>query len=570
MFFYYIVKSLDSVIKKERVKKYEVLAGVCAAIGLLVWHIQIFYYTVWLFFVFVITLKKRDDKDFIKNLLLSTFFIFAFPIILATVFRILSPITTEQGLLRFDFFSFFQPLYILLLLLPLIYLYFFFESNDKKRFVFYSVIFLIFVLSLILMITPLMSAFKVIKVFFLKEEPYLTNIQEYKPLFNKKHFIYDGLTTVKNYFYFLFFFVPVLFSLFYIIKFFVKKELTRQSLLRFPLYLLFFSTSTLYFYQKRWGVESSYGLAYAHASLIIILWEGLKKICKKNYIPYGLMFFYLATFYYLPVTGTARLIFNPFIPIEPDLYLTLKWIKEQTPKTSYYLEPYQKPEYGIITPWDIGHLTLYYGERPVSANNFGHSLRGQGFKDSMAIWQTKDDKELVRICERNNTKFIILKDPLGYMTGLENMKFFYDYPAMRLMEYDGSFSPFGPALEHFRLVYESFKRSENTYHLTDVRNYKIYEYVRGVQVKGKTYPNEAINVSCSFRSEKGREFKWSLRAFSDDKGNFSFYIPYATKDVKYPVRAQSKFMATSKNKTISFDVSEKDVQTGGTILLNFI
>jgi len=567
-FYYYAIEALNGILIGSRNRKNEILAGLFATTGLLVWHIQIFYFTLWLLFVAVAVIKRYSDREFVLNLLKSTFFTFSVPIVGATLFRLLSPITTEQGWLRFDFFSFFQPLYIFLILLPFIYLYFFLHSVEKKRFIIFTILLLLFISSVLLLTTPIINAFKELKVFLTKSEPYLTNIQEYNPAFKKGHFMFDGMVTIKNYLYFLFFLLPVVYSLINIIMFLLKKADDRKNFLRQPLFILFFTTSLLYFYQKRWGVESSFGLAFTHAAMIFVVWSLVKKISKKAYIQVVTLIFYLLLMFSLPVDGTVKLMVGTFVPVNPDVYFTLKWIKDYTPKTSYYLNPYKKPEYGVLTPWDIGHLTLYYGERPVCASNFGHSLRGTGFRDSMAIWQSADDKNLENICNRNNVKFMIISDPIGYMTGLENMQFFYNYPAMRLMQFDGSFCQFGPALEHFRLVYESFTRNENTYNLTDVRKYKVFEFVKGAKVSGKTYPGETINISNTFRSDKGREFKWSLRTFSDDKGYFSCVIPYATTNVKYSVRAMYPFKAVVKSKETTFNIDELDVQEGRSIQLN--
>lgn len=567
-FYYFAIESLNSLLNGTRNRKHEILTALFASLGLLVWHIQIFYFTLWLLFIAVLVTKKFKDKKFTIDILKSNFLIFFITIFVAVLFRFLSPITTEQGVLRFDFFSFFQPFYIFLLLLPFVYLYFFLQTVNKKKFLIYTVLLFLSILSIFFLIKPVIDAFKELNVFLTKSEPYLTNIQEYKPPFRKGHFLFSGVKTLKNYLYFLFLSLPVFFSFINLAAFVAKKHNDKREILKTPLYLLFCTTSFLFFYQTRWGVESSFGLAYTHAAMILLVWSFSKRLFKTNLNRIIVTLFYTAIMLALPAKGTWDLMVKAPVPVSPDLYFTVKWINNNTPKTSYYLTPYKKPEYGILTPWDIGHLTLYYGERPVCASNFGHSLRGTGFKDSMAIWQSPDDKVLDNICNRNNVKFLIISDPLGYMTGLENMLFFYNYPAMRLMQFDGSFCQFGPALEHFRLIYESVTRNENTYNLTDVRKYKVYEFVKGARLFGKTYPNETINIFTTFRSDKGREFRWSLRTFSDEHGNYSCVIPYATTNVKYNVRAMYPFKATVKEKEITFNIDEQDVQEGKQIVLN--
>lgn len=568
-FFYYGVKTVEALIEGRPNKKSAYLTGLFAALGLLVWHIQIFYFSLWLLFAYIVVIIKRTNISFVKEMLLTNIKIFAIPIIAVSIVRILSPIVTEQSILRFDFFSFFQPLYILLLLFPIIYYYIYLSLHSKKTFLIFSFIILIFIVGVTFMFTPVVSAIMEMKVFITKSEPYLTNIQEYNPLLRKGHFMWGGLISIINYFKFLYYAMPAILSIFYLVKFLIRRQLKDRDVILLPILILMFTTGILQFYQKRWGNESNFGVTLAHGIVIYSLWEWGKRFKLKSVLSPALTLIYTMSIIFPIALDAAELMYKKIVPVGPDLYYTLNWINENTPKTSYYLTPTKKPEYAIMTPWDIGHLTIYYGERPVCASNFGHSLRGSGFKDSNAIWQVREDVELAKICERNQAKFLIISDPIGYMTGLENLKFFYPFPAMRLMQYDGSFSPFGAALENFRLVYESYSRNENTYNLNDVRLYKVYEFVKGARITGKTYPLHEIKFSTTFRSDKGREFNWSLKAFSDEKGNFSCVIPYATANVKYAVRAMKPFKAISKNKEVVFDINEDDVQLGKEIKLNF-
>lgn len=566
---YYATKSLSRMADGLDTKKSDYLAGIFGALGLLVWHIQIFYFTLWILFVLILTFKDRKNITQIKAVLLSTIRIFLTPIIVVTIVRLVSPITTEQSILRFDFFSFFQPLYLILLLLPYVYFYLFLTARSKKTFIWYSFVFFAFLLVALFMFTPIISAVKEIKVFLAKSEPYLTNIQEYRPKFEKIHFIYKGFITIKNYSFFLFFLVPVVYSLFYLIKILKKKTLDKHDIVSLPCLLLIFSTGVLQFYQNRWGNEASFGIAFSHGTLLYLLWKYGNRF-KYNYL-FSTFFVsvYIVITLLSAIIGTKDLILKRLDPMDYDAYITIKWIKENTPKTSYYLEPYKKPEYGVMTPWDMGHLVIYYAERPVPASNFGHSLRGTGFKDSYAVWQVKEGKELTEICKRNEIKYLLIKDPIGYMTGLEKEKVYYYFPAMRLMQFDGGFSAFGPALENFRLIYESYNRSTTYYNVSDVRKYKIFEFVKGARISGKTFPLNDVNIFTTFKSDKNREFKWSLRTFADEKGYFSCVVPYATKNVQYTVKAVQPFKAISKNKVVEFDIDEADIHVGKEIKINF-
>jgi dolichyl-diphosphooligosaccharide--protein glycosyltransferase len=49
---------------------------------------------------------------------------------------------------------------------------------------------------------------------------------------------------------------------------------------------------------------------------------------------------------------------------------TLDWLKDNTPVTSYYQDPVQTPEYGVLSWWDFGNWIIYRSQRPVVTNNF--------------------------------------------------------------------------------------------------------------------------------------------------------------------------------------------------------
>ena len=91
-----------------------------------------------------------------------------------------------------------------------------------------------------------------------------------------------------------------------------------------------------------------------------------------------------------------------------DLPLTLNWIREQTPPTSHFNQPLEKPEYGVLADWGLGAHIVYRAQRPSVATNFGWETHGL-YETSTFLTHTKPSAA-ERILADNGVRFILLKD----------------------------------------------------------------------------------------------------------------------------------------------------------------
>ena len=90
------------------------------------------------------------------------------------------------------------------------------------------------------------------------------------------------------------------------------------------------------------------------------------------------------------------------VSIDPEWQDSLKWLEASTPATSYYLEPSETPEYGVLSWWDYGNWIVYVGKRPVVSNNFQ-----TGVEDSARFFITDSEEEAKTIVEKLNVKYVI-------------------------------------------------------------------------------------------------------------------------------------------------------------------
>src|SRR5262249_19574144 len=50
------------------------------------------------------------------------------------------------------------------------------------------------------------------------------------------------------------------------------------------------------------------------------------------------------------------------------------WLSRRTPPTAGWLDAAREPEYGVLGPWEVGHILEYVARRPAVADNFGDDV----------------------------------------------------------------------------------------------------------------------------------------------------------------------------------------------------
>jgi dolichyl-phosphooligosaccharide-protein glycotransferase len=111
-----------------------------------------------------------------------------------------------------------------------------------------------------------------------------------------------------------------------------------------------------------------------------------------------------------------------------------------------------------------------------------------------------------------------------------------------------------PALQHFRLVYESPAKSTGlrTFDRSQVETLnliKVFEYVKGAPIKGEG------TIEIEIVTNTGRIFN-----YTQESVNGSFIVPYSTLNNPYDVKGVGKYHIVGTDKTI--DVSEDEVVNG--------
>ncbi|QYZ79241.1 oligosaccharyl transferase, archaeosortase A system-associated [Methanofollis formosanus] len=105
-----------------------------------------------------------------------------------------------------------------------------------------------------------------------------------------------------------------------------------------------------------------------------------------------------------------------------------------------------------------------------------------------------------------------------------------------------------PALRHFRLVFES-SRSMYTGNGPDIKQVKVFEYVKGARIKGEG------TIEVDLVTNTGRTF-----TYRQESENGEFVVPYSTSGTPYDVKATGPYRIVGTGTTV--DVPENAVMQG--------
>lgn len=266
-----------------------------------------------------------------------------------------------------------------------------------------------------------------------------------------------------------------------------------------------------------------------------------------------------------------------------DLMAALAWLRDNTPKTSFYPTADRVPEYGVLSDWGLGAYLDYVARRPTVATNFGWETHGLFESTSFLTGTIPEDAE--KILRQNRVRYLFLSDVTGSLPSLRSIAEYgrkkgYGAAATgpfdplssmfyRLYIRDGSAYGVGGHGEHalgkYRLVFESANGIMDPF-VGFVSHYKIFELVPGAVIKGKAAKGREVQLALMLHSLQGRSFVYRDSAVADGNGGFTFVVPYAT--VPTGTASQGGYIITCGGRRISVHVHEAEIQSGKVIPIN--
>jgi asparagine N-glycosylation enzyme membrane subunit Stt3 len=263
----------------------------------------------------------------------------------------------------------------------------------------------------------------------------------------------------------------------------------------------------------------------------------------------------------------------------------LEWMRDNTPKTSYYFKPDKRPEYGVLAGWDLGAQIYQVAERPAMSTAFGWEVHG--FYEENAFMTTPSQEAALAIVRQNGIRYVMLnafgKFQSMYAIALDGERKGRLSPGTagagdpnrsiyeRLMYYDGAAhvtrSGAVHALGNYRLLFETRYRGESPYRGA-VSYYKVFEVVPGATVIGRAKANSEVSINLPLLTSANRITYFQDMTTADSGGTFRFVVPYATNAVQgwtTPLGAYTVSVGGTQPQRMT--VTEGDVMAGRTIPL---
>jgi dolichyl-diphosphooligosaccharide--protein glycosyltransferase len=240
-----------------------------------------------------------------------------------------------------------------------------------------------------------------------------------------------------------------------------------------------------------------------------------------------------------------------------------RWLREETPPTSGWFDSKITPEYGVLSPWEIGHIIEYEARRPTVADSFGDDLGAENFAAARRYYSSRE-KKAVKLLKRLRVRYVIAQQQPDYL----RMEPTRESVAHAMYVLDGSeFTP-GPdapnakpidALRRHRLVYESPRLA---FYPTAPIPFKIFEYVEGARLTGRAAPGETIHIAVQLHTSTLRDLVYEKTVISNEKGRYGARLPYANRGHSSAVRADSNYTISCRSQSAELVVDELAVREG--------
>jgi len=273
------------------------------------------------------------------------------------------------------------------------------------------------------------------------------------------------------------------------------------------------------------------------------------------------------------------------LPMTDDLFSALKWMRSSTPATSFFNQPWFKPEYGVLASWDFGSWIEYIGHRPAIATPWGYETYGLIPQAKFFLSNSNDEADA--ILRDNQAKYVIISNTLGKLNdfskilGVPHSNYYSEVQttsgqivdminrrgsqlvSVRLFLNDGM--PLTGVLlgetppANLRLVYESPGTVDVFGTFKKISRIKIFERVPGAVLYGNAPAGKVIQIEIDLLSNRGRTFTWSTMEKTDMSGRFKVVVPYSTNAQNNPTIAISKYRVKSSSATYYANVSENDI-----------
>ncbi|MFQ5415659.1 MAG: STT3 domain-containing protein [Myxococcota bacterium] len=230
-----------------------------------------------------------------------------------------------------------------------------------------------------------------------------------------------------------------------------------------------------------------------------------------------------------------------------------RWLRAHSPVTSGYLDASQRPEYGVLVRWDMGHLFRYLSERPMVQDNFGVYTGRREFDAAERYFATANEQEASEILDGLGVRYVVVD-----VTGSGHGRAYAERSMARRLFPTNAVTE-APALSRHRLLAETDPSRIDAIHVM------IYEHVAGAYVTGVASPGAAIAADLDILSDaQPRPSRYRIIGRADPQGVYRIRLAYAT-DAARPVRTAAAYAVHCGGPAVAVAVPEEAVLHGRAI-----
>jgi dolichyl-diphosphooligosaccharide--protein glycosyltransferase len=243
------------------------------------------------------------------------------------------------------------------------------------------------------------------------------------------------------------------------------------------------------------------------------------------------------------------------------------WMSRRTPPTAGWLDPAREPGYGVLAPWEVGHILQYVARRPTVVDNFGDDVAPRGFERARRYYASPEPAAS-RILDELGVRYVIAQRDPPFLGPAPDARstfaalYYFDGSERELPDAGGAAGVL-PALERHRLVYESRLRLAAAPDAPPF--YKVFEHVAGARIEGRARPGAWVRAELGIRTNRGRELAYRTRARADPAGRYRLRVPYASRGGPPSVRAEPAWELACDGERASLVVDESAVRSGAAL-----
>jgi asparagine N-glycosylation enzyme membrane subunit Stt3 len=198
-----------------------------------------------------------------------------------------------------------------------------------------------------------------------------------------------------------------------------------------------------------------------------------------------------------------------------------RWLRDASPPTRGFLDSSLRPEYGVLTSWDDGHLVRYRAERPTVQDGFGSYADRRAYELAARYYDTEDEEAALRVARELGARY-------AFATSQGSGQSLAPSPrsvAQRLWRRLGSAGPEGPALARHRLLWlQPLPEAAGSRERDRVA---LFELVEGAVVEGDAAPGARVSAELSLATSLG-PVRWRADTHASEAGRYALRLPYAT------------------------------------------